>query len=112
MAYRDELGAAQERVALLEAELEEAREKIASLEARPLAEPRADPEASAPAPAPSPPRRAGGICYHPPPTYWPMLHLWRVSAQVAIARRPSIKPLASDRVIVWLFHYCVKIPFI
>lgn len=105
MAYRDELSAARERIEALEAELEESRQKIAELERRPLARPWIDPPAAAMV---VPPRRAGAVRYHPPPTYWPMLHLWRACLLAAIASRPKLTPLESDRVIAWAFHYGVK----
>lgn len=102
VAFRDELEAAQARIAALEEELAEARVEIERLKLPP----------PAPAPLarkePEPPRlarRLGSVHYHPPPTYVPFLHLYRSAVVSVWERRPTIERPSSDAVWRWAFYY-------
>lgn len=113
-----ELDAARARIAALEAELAEAKEARAALETelaaatRSLARRSPDSTTPAPPPKPAPPRRWGKIHYHPPPTYWPVWHLFLAGVRAARGRAPLLSPLRSDSVLAWLGHHLVARPFI
>ena len=108
MEYRDDLGAAQERIRALEGELVEARAEIARLRHRAAKD--APPAATAPASAAREVRRAGRVHYHPPPTYWPTLRLLAGLVQAARSSAPRLEPLESDSVIGWVLHYAIGVP--
>lgn len=111
VGYRDELGAAEVRIRILEDQLEDARAGIARLRAPPA---ELAPQAPAAlARSPRAPLVAGGVHYHPPLTYWPTLRfllpaLWGAARTSA----PTLTPLASDSVAAWAFHHGVKRPVI
>ncbi len=108
MTYRDELDAARQRNEDLARELAEAQEKIAELEAGAKAK-LVVPEAPTPL-AVRPPVRLGRIHFHRPPTWVPMLHLFRTSVRAALARAPKLSKFDSDSVLAWVVHHVVLVP--
>ena len=107
MGYRDELDAAQNRIASLEAELQSARARITELETMaPVAR-----EVAIEAPTTVTPRRVGRIYFHPPRSYFPFVKLLAAAAHAAYTRAPYVRPLQSDRVIAHAWHYLFRIPF-
>jgi hypothetical protein len=110
MGYRDDLGAAQERIQTLEGELDDARAEIARLR-EPVAHEAPMPEL-APVAARRPSRRAGRIHYHPPPRYFPTLHMLAALFSAARSSAPTLGRFDSDSVLGWALHYGVKAPLV
>jgi hypothetical protein len=99
--YRDDLAAAHARIAALEEELARSRErdgaKIAALEAE-LARLREPPRRPEPTPV-----KLGGIHYHPPRTYVPLLRLTIAAIPAGLRAIRSLGTLeAPDNVLAWL----------
>jgi hypothetical protein len=120
MGYRDELAAARARIAALEADLEEQRQRSIALETE-LENARRPPKASIAltrrddglaGPAPPLKRVVGRIFYHPPRTYWPLVSVYRAALRAAFARTPRLDPPTSRRVVAWAAYYALGLPFV
>lgn len=107
MGYRDELGAAKERLRTLEAALEEARAENERLRNPPATD---QPLAPAAPETIARSRRVGRIYYHAPSTYFPALRMIAELLEAARTSAPVLEPLDSDSVLAWALHYGVRAP--
>ncbi len=110
MAYRDDLAAAQMKIAELERELLEANQQIAELKApqTPAVLQRASNDSGALITR----DLAGGVYYDPPQTYFPLLRLLVAAAKGAWDRVPSTSSIESDNLLARVGYWTLVWPFV